>query len=90
MEMAACWIALEDIRPGSGELMYVPGSHRLPDWTFGEGRKHWNPSEDGNDTHVQWARSLDRFGAERGVERFLARKGASSFGTPISLTAARP
>jgi phytanoyl-CoA hydroxylase len=75
MELAACWIALEDISPGSGELMYVPGSHRLPDWTFGEGRKHWSPSEDGNDIHAEWERSLIKFGAERGVERFLARKG---------------
>ena len=24
------WIALEDVQPGSGELMVYPGSHRLP------------------------------------------------------------
>src|SRR5579862_8560582 len=29
MEMLACWIALEDVRPGSGELQYIVGSHRL-------------------------------------------------------------
>lgn len=28
--MAGVWIALEDIRPGSGPLVYKPGSHRLP------------------------------------------------------------
>jgi ectoine hydroxylase len=28
--LAAIWIALEDIVEGSGELMYYPGSHKLP------------------------------------------------------------
>lgn len=28
--MIAVWIALEDIQEGSGELMYYPGSHKLP------------------------------------------------------------
>lgn len=75
MEMAACWIALEDIKPGSGELMYAPGSHRLPDWAFGEGRKHWAPSEDGEDTHFKWGEALWKFAAEHGSRRFLAKKG---------------
>lgn len=77
MELAACWIALEDVREGSGELMYVPGSHRLPDWSFGEGRKHWDEAADGHEPHDQWGRRLREFaaGSPRGVERFLARKG---------------
>lgn len=28
--MCGIWIALEDVVPGSGELFYYPGSHRLP------------------------------------------------------------
>lgn len=36
LEFVASWIALEDIEPGSGELMYHPGSHRLPDLLFGD------------------------------------------------------
>lgn len=28
--MCGVWIALEDVRPGSGELLVYPGSHRLP------------------------------------------------------------
>jgi ectoine hydroxylase len=28
--LIAVWIALEDIQPGSGELLYYPGSHTLP------------------------------------------------------------
>jgi ectoine hydroxylase-related dioxygenase (phytanoyl-CoA dioxygenase family) len=28
--LVAMWIAFEDIHPGSGPLVYYPGSHRLP------------------------------------------------------------
>lgn len=28
--LAAVWVALEDIRVGSGELLFYPGSHKLP------------------------------------------------------------
>ena len=28
--LSAFWLALEDIQPGSGELVYYPGSHKLP------------------------------------------------------------
>lgn len=77
IELAACWIALEDIQPGSGELMYVPGSHRLPDWNFGGDRKHWNPIEDGKEPHDQWARHLMRHAQESkyGIRYFLPKKG---------------
>ena len=40
MEFVASWIALEDIRPGSGELEYYPGSHALPHHLFA-GRHLW-------------------------------------------------
>jgi hypothetical protein len=30
------WIALEDIHPGSGPLLYYPGSHRLPVFSNGD------------------------------------------------------
>jgi hypothetical protein len=76
LELAACWIALEDVRPGSGELVYVPGSHRLGDWPFGEGRrKHWNPEADGDAPHDDWSRHLREQAETLGTERFLARKG---------------
>ena len=42
LELAACWIALEDVKLGSGELIYLPGSHRYPDYDFGRGKKHWS------------------------------------------------
>ena len=77
LELAACWIALEDVKPGSGELMYLPGSHRYPDFDFGPGRKHWNSEADGNEPHDRWAQWLREEGDRRGLElqTFRARKG---------------
>jgi phytanoyl-CoA hydroxylase len=76
LALAACWIALEDVLPGSGELMYVPGSHRFPDFDF-NGKKHWSPVDDGGDRHQEWARWLHTETEARGlsVERFLPRRG---------------
>ena len=36
---AASWIALEDVKPGAGELLYYPGSHALPDYLYGDHHK---------------------------------------------------
>ena len=39
MQFVGCWVALEDIQPGSGELQYFGGSHRIPEFVwFGRGR----------------------------------------------------
>jgi ectoine hydroxylase-related dioxygenase (phytanoyl-CoA dioxygenase family) len=76
LELAACWIALEDVRPGAGELIYVPGSHRFDDFDF-NGKKHWSPVEDGPEKHEEWARWI-HIEAERRqlpVGRFLAKRG---------------
>jgi hypothetical protein len=75
LELAACWIALEDVKPGSGELIYVPGSHRLEDWCFAPGRKHWNPETDGDAPHDAWSAHLRKTADDLGVARFLAKKG---------------
>lgn len=77
LELAAAWIALEDVTPGSGELMYMPGSHRFPDFPFGGDKKHWNPQSDGEGPHEAWARWLYEEGERRGlqVRRFLPKKG---------------
>ncbi|HEX2582011.1 MAG TPA: phytanoyl-CoA dioxygenase family protein [Dongiaceae bacterium] len=40
MELAASWLALEDIQPGTGELEYYVGSHRIPEFLF-EGTAKW-------------------------------------------------
>lgn len=40
MHLAASWLALEDVSPGTGELEYYVGSHRAPDFLFG-GKDKW-------------------------------------------------
>jgi ectoine hydroxylase-related dioxygenase (phytanoyl-CoA dioxygenase family) len=45
--LSAAWVALEDVQPGSGELMYYRGSHRLPEYLFSGEYKHWTPSATG-------------------------------------------
>lgn len=77
LELAACWIALEDVQPGSGELQYIRGSHRLPDADFFSGRKHYNPELDTAAAHDDWSNWIVASANERGlpVERFLAKKG---------------
>jgi hypothetical protein len=42
MELAAAWVALEDVQEGSGELEYYPKSHLYPDFLF-EGKYKWLP-----------------------------------------------
>jgi ectoine hydroxylase-related dioxygenase (phytanoyl-CoA dioxygenase family) len=37
LRLLAAWIALEDIHPDSGALVYVPESHRLPYYEFAPG-----------------------------------------------------
>lgn len=76
LELAACWIALEDVQPGSGELMYVPGSHRLPEFDFGGGTKHWSPDRDGRDPHERWSAQLrEAAKAQGGAQLFRPKKG---------------
>lgn len=57
--MCGVWIALEDVQPDAGPLVYHPGSHRLPVLTMrGAGVTHDQP------THVDYERSyVPRFAA---------------------------
>ncbi len=77
LELAASWIALEDIEPGSGELTYLEGSHRLPEYLFSGAFKNWNPKRDGEDQHAEWERLLHQNAERLGLKRrtFLPRKG---------------
>jgi phytanoyl-CoA hydroxylase len=97
MELLACWIALEDVRIGSGELQYLVGSHRLPDFNFGGNRKHWRPEEDGIEAHNRWIDWILSEGKNRGLRtnRFLAKRAdilvwhadLAHGGSPITNTA---
>jgi len=46
LSLAACWIALEDIKEGSGELVYYPGSHWFEPFLFSGEFKSWTPKRD--------------------------------------------
>ncbi len=77
MELAAAWIALEDIQPGSGELQYYPGSHRFEEHRFGGRYRNWNRERDGIEENERYLAGLHEKAAKMGLqlESFLPRKG---------------
>lgn len=77
LEFCAAWIALEDVRPGSGELCYYPGSHRLAEATFGPGVRNWNRRRDGKARRQEVLDGLHTRARARGLElqHFLPRRG---------------
>jgi phytanoyl-CoA hydroxylase len=77
MAMVGVWIALEDVQVGSGELRYVPGSHRLAPYEFAPGRRHYDSSIDPPSMHEDYYPLITQRCADFGLteQRFLARKG---------------
>src|SRR5688572_12429051 len=80
MAMVAAWIALEDVQEGSGELVYYPGSHRLPEQLFHHlfhGARNWNRERDGSDARQRYEQDLVQACDAAGLERrlFRPRKG---------------
>ena len=77
LAMVGVWIALEDVRAGSGELRYVPGSHRLPPHEFAPGRRHFDSSIDPPSVHEEYypltQRRCDAAGLKE--QRFFPLKG---------------
>ncbi len=67
--LAAAWIALEDVRPGSGELVYYDGSHRLDDFLFSGQYKCWHHERDGAGQHDEYAVGLVPRAEAAGLER---------------------
>ena len=74
MHLAATWLALEDVRPGTGELEYYVGSHRAPDFLFG-GVSKWMESYTAD--HPRFLQSLHDDAKALGHVKnsFLAKKG---------------
>ena len=70
--MVAAWIALEDVHPAAGPLVYYPGSHRIPLYTFNDGTHHATREESSD-----WFDYIDVQIRLRGLRArtFLARKG---------------
>ena len=66
--LAAAWIALEDIGPDCGPLVYLPKSHRLPYYQFEPGRYLFDHARDG-DEELKASQAWDeRHCAEAGLE----------------------
>jgi len=78
MEMVGCWVALEDVQPGSGELQYYVGSHRIPEYLW-LGRARSRPPE--FDDLGEFLRHVvvesERLGCP--LERFHPKKGDALF-----------
>lgn len=74
LALAATWLALEDIKPHTGELEYYVGSHRAPAFLFG-GASKWMEAEP--DAHPRFLESLHQDAAAHGHRReaFLALAG---------------
>jgi hypothetical protein len=81
MHLAASWIALEDISPGTGELVYYAGGHRIAEHVYrnaqGAEAKHWNGGGDRDTENALHETYLSECAARMGLakQRFLARKG---------------
>jgi phytanoyl-CoA hydroxylase len=98
MKLVGVWVALEDIKPGTGELVYYPGSHLWPDFLFSGSFKHYDAERDGDGQLQQWFRWIHEEAARREtpLQSFLPRKGDLLFwhaalahgGAPINKTAA--
>jgi len=58
LALAASWTALEDVVPGSGELMYYDGSHRVDAPLFSDMFKCWHGLRDGPGAHDQFLEEL--------------------------------
>ena len=70
--LVATWIALEDVHPDAGPLVYYPASHKIPLYTFSDGTHHARQEEMPN-----WSAYIESEMRRRGIEAktFLAGKG---------------
>jgi phytanoyl-CoA hydroxylase len=70
--VAACWFALETVRPDAGPLRLYPRSHQIPPFTFSNGLHHAVESE----MHA-WSAYIDAELASRSIQpvRVLAAPG---------------
>jgi ectoine hydroxylase-related dioxygenase (phytanoyl-CoA dioxygenase family) len=72
--LAASWIALEDIDPRSGPLMYYPGSHTSPKFDWGDGLFRTKRSGRNDVEFAEWIHEQAR---QRGLslQHFAPKKG---------------
>ncbi len=73
-QLAATWIALEDIHPDAGPLMYIPGSHSLPKFEWGDGIFRTQHSTRNESQFASYIHAVAEIYREQ-VVRFAPRKG---------------
>ncbi|MFZ3323479.1 MAG: phytanoyl-CoA dioxygenase family protein [Usitatibacter sp.] len=74
MGLAASWVALEDVRKGSGEFQFVPGSHSLPEvLNRGVSKGHNGDMAAYHDVLQTTLRQCEARGLK--TEYFMAKKG---------------
>lgn len=73
-EFVASWIALEDVRSGSGELEYYVGSHALPDYLFSGGARWATPGHPEVEGYSDALHAMAR-AANLEFTQFLPEKG---------------
>jgi len=77
MKLVGVWIALENITPGTGELLYLPGSHQWEGYLFSGRFKHYDEDRDGEAQLQAWHQWILDEALRRGVspQSFCAKKG---------------
>ena len=77
MKLVGVWIALEDIKPASGELLYLPGSHNWEGYLFSGRFKHYDADRDGPEQLEAWHKWILDEAKNRGIkpQSFQAKKG---------------
>lgn len=74
LQMAATWVALEDVIEGRGELVYYDKSHRIPHVMLSNGTKRFDAQRDKLDEVVTSLRErCAAIGSDR--RHFIAKKG---------------
>jgi hypothetical protein len=73
LQLAATWIALEDVVAGRGELTYFEGSHRMPHYLYKDGSKRFGVGDDAERARDELLARAQALGCEK--RDFLARKG---------------
>jgi Phytanoyl-CoA dioxygenase (PhyH) len=74
MTLCASWVALEDVKPDSGEFEYAPGTHRVSERLhFGVAKGHDGDMKEYGQTLEFVHQQMDEHGLK--AERFMAKKG---------------
>ncbi|MCI0653522.1 MAG: phytanoyl-CoA dioxygenase family protein [Methylococcaceae bacterium] len=75
--LAASWIALEDVRQGTGELIGWEGSHLIPPYLFSGKYKSWLSARDGLEQHKAYLNHIRTECEKLNCRRFhfLPKKG---------------